>query len=71
MLASTYWPAWKAAVQEGKARGVMCSYNALNGVPTCLDARLNRVLRSSWGFDGYEGLRNARAVATEKPGLTE
>jgi beta-D-xylosidase 4 len=21
MLATTYWPAWKAAVQEGKARG--------------------------------------------------
>eukprot|EP01047_Picozoa_sp_COSAG01_P064859 COSAG01_NODE_8656_length_2706_cov_11.170694_4_plen_84_part_00 len=25
MLTSTYWPAWKAAVQEGKAKGVMCS----------------------------------------------
>ena len=40
MLSSTYWPAWKASVQEGKAKGVMCSYNALNGarpvpVPCC------------------------------------
>jgi beta-D-xylosidase 4 len=26
MLSSTYWPAWKASVQEGKAKGVMCSY---------------------------------------------
>ena len=25
MLSSTYWPAWKASVQQGKAKGVMCS----------------------------------------------
>jgi beta-glucosidase-like glycosyl hydrolase len=28
----------------------MCSYNALNGVPTCADARLNKILRDTWGF---------------------
>ena len=30
-LAGTYWPAFKQSVMEGKAAGVMCSYNALNG----------------------------------------
>ncbi len=30
-----------------------CSYNAVNGVPTCASAFLTSVLRGSWGFDGY------------------
>jgi xylan 1,4-beta-xylosidase len=31
----------------------VCSYNAINGVPTCCDADLNSLLRDTWGFDGY------------------
>ena len=32
----------------------MCSYNAVNGVPTCANAwLLQTVARQSWGFDGY------------------
>ena len=27
--------------------------NAINGVPTCGDARLNKILRETWGYDGY------------------
>eukprot|EP01063_Lacrimia_lanifica_P031067 TRINITY_DN5050_c0_g2_i1.p1 TRINITY_DN5050_c0_g2~~TRINITY_DN5050_c0_g2_i1.p1 ORF type:complete len:538 (+),score=111.20 TRINITY_DN5050_c0_g2_i1:308-1921(+) len=30
----------------------MCSYNAVNGVPVCLDP-LQKAVRDSWGFDGY------------------
>jgi hypothetical protein len=31
----------------------MCSYNAVNGVPTCLDGHAqNTVLRGQFGFDG-------------------
>jgi len=52
-LQDTFWPAWKQSVQEGKALGVMCSYNALNGVPTCADPLLKHVLRDVWGFEGY------------------
>ena len=52
-LADTYWPAFKASVIDGKAKGVMCSYNAVNSVPTCASAFLSSVLRGSWGFDGY------------------
>eukprot|EP00005_Dracoamoeba_jomungandri_P001204 CAMPEP_0174250708 /NCGR_PEP_ID=MMETSP0439-20130205/795_1 /TAXON_ID=0 /ORGANISM="Stereomyxa ramosa, Strain Chinc5" /LENGTH=619 /DNA_ID=CAMNT_0015330847 /DNA_START=27 /DNA_END=1882 /DNA_ORIENTATION=+ len=52
-LHNTYFPAWKASVEIGNAKGVMCSYNALNGVPTCASKFLNQVLRESWGFDGY------------------
>lgn len=52
-LADTYWPAFKAAVTTGGAKGVMCSYNAVNGVPTCASSSLTTVLRGQWGFDGY------------------
>ena len=32
---------------------VMCSYNAVNGVPTCLDGKAqNGLLRGEWKFDG-------------------
>jgi hypothetical protein len=52
-LAGTYWPAFRASVINGGARGIMCSYNAINGVPTCASPLLNKVLREVWGFDGY------------------
>ena len=33
---------------------VLCSYNALNGVPTCADKwLLQTVARDTWKFDGY------------------
>ena len=32
----------------------MCSYNAVNGVPSCANNwLLKTVARESWGFDGY------------------
>jgi hypothetical protein len=34
-LHDTYLPAFRQSVVEGKALGVMCSYNAINGVPSC------------------------------------
>ena len=50
-LSDFYWPPWRATIRAG-ARGVMCSYNAINGVPTCLDP-LQRAARDAWGFRGY------------------
>lgn len=47
-----YWPAFKAPIREGKAKGVMCSYNAVNGIPTCLDP-LMKAARTAWNFTGY------------------
>jgi beta-glucosidase len=50
----TYLPAFRAAVTEGKAGSVMCSYNAINGQPGCANEfLLQRELRVSWGFQGY------------------
>eukprot|EP01006_Ploeotia_vitrea_P031305 TRINITY_DN63623_c0_g1_i1.p1 TRINITY_DN63623_c0_g1~~TRINITY_DN63623_c0_g1_i1.p1 ORF type:complete len:768 (+),score=83.27 TRINITY_DN63623_c0_g1_i1:22-2325(+) len=64
-LASTYMPAFKASVEEGGALGIMCSYNALNGVPNCANDYLNHTLRGSWGFKGYIS-SDSGAVSFEK-----
>jgi beta-glucosidase len=50
----TYLPAFRAAVTEGKAGSVMCSYNSINGQPGCANEfTLEDQLRGNWGFQGY------------------
>jgi beta-glucosidase-like glycosyl hydrolase len=34
-MADSYLPAFKRTVQVGGALGIMCSYNSINGVPSC------------------------------------
>lgn len=52
-LELTYLPAFEACTGAG-ARGVMCSYNRLNGVPACAHRwLLTDVLRQRWRFPGY------------------
>jgi beta-glucosidase-like glycosyl hydrolase len=50
---NTYFVAWRASVTEGNAMGVMCSYNAVNGIPSCANKFLNDTLRGTFGFKGY------------------
>ena len=53
-MEDTYLPAFRAAVTEGKAGSVMCSYNAVNGQPACANEfLLQDQLRGKWGFQGY------------------
>jgi len=53
-LADTYLPAFHAAVTQGGAAALMCSYNAIDGVPSCArkETLVDR-LRGRWGFTGY------------------
>jgi len=53
-LYETYLPAFREAVQEGKAASVMSAYNGVNGEP-CTAGRtlLEEILRNEWGFDGF------------------
>jgi beta-glucosidase-like glycosyl hydrolase len=49
-LADTYLPMYHAGLTTGGASGLMCSYNAENGVPSCANgALLNGVVRQQWG----------------------
>lgn len=52
-LYEIYLPAFKAAVQEGKAWAIMGSYNKYKGQWACQNQYLlNDILRDEWGFDG-------------------
>ncbi|MEY8759059.1 glycoside hydrolase family 3 C-terminal domain-containing protein [Chryseobacterium tongliaoense] len=52
-LYETYLPAFKALVQEGNVREVMCAYNAFDGQPCCAnDFLVTDILRGKWGYDG-------------------
>jgi beta-glucosidase-like glycosyl hydrolase len=53
-LWETYLPVFEQCIGPGAAQSVMCSYNAINGVPTCAsDGLLNEALRTHMGFDGF------------------
>jgi beta-glucosidase-like glycosyl hydrolase len=52
VLADYYLVPFKKAIREAGARGIMCSYNAVMGKPTCLSP-LMRNARKEWGFEGY------------------
>ncbi|HXD01369.1 MAG TPA: glycoside hydrolase family 3 C-terminal domain-containing protein [Verrucomicrobiae bacterium] len=53
-LEEIYFPAFKAAVQDGGVGCVMTSYNLLNGVHCAEnDYLMNQVLRKDWGFNGF------------------
>lgn len=52
-LREIYLPAFKAAVQEGKAWAIMGSYNLYKGQYACHNQYLlNDILKGEWGFDG-------------------
>jgi len=53
-LVNTYLAAFRAAVTDGKADSVMCSYNSVDGLPACASTDLlQKRLREQWGFQGY------------------
>ncbi|KAL1547022.1 putative beta-D-xylosidase 7 [Salvia divinorum] len=53
-MADTYQPPFKSCIEDGKASGLMCAYNLVNGVPNCADYDLlTKTARGEWGFDGY------------------
>ncbi|KAL7151094.1 hypothetical protein ABFS83_04G008000 [Erythranthe nasuta] len=45
---------FRSCVMEGKVASVMCSYNQVNGIPTCADPKLLRgTVRGAWRLNGY------------------
>jgi beta-glucosidase len=49
-----YMPQFQAAVQQGGASSVMCSYSTINGTYACENPYiLNDVLKGQWGFPGF------------------
>eukprot|EP00325_Prymnesiales_sp_UTEX-LB-985_P000241 CAMPEP_0174703322 /NCGR_PEP_ID=MMETSP1094-20130205/7308_1 /TAXON_ID=156173 /ORGANISM="Chrysochromulina brevifilum, Strain UTEX LB 985" /LENGTH=773 /DNA_ID=CAMNT_0015901231 /DNA_START=17 /DNA_END=2338 /DNA_ORIENTATION=+ len=53
-LVDSYLFPFQSCVEKGRVSGLMCSYNAINGVPSCASSwLLEEVARGDWGFDGY------------------
>ncbi|KAH8821295.1 glycoside hydrolase superfamily [Xylogone sp. PMI_703] len=50
-MADYYLRPFKSCVREAKGGSIMCSYNAVNGAPSCANEYLlQRVLREEWNF---------------------
>jgi len=55
-LAEFYTPQFLTAARDAKVNSVMCSYNAVNGVPSCANTFLMQtLLRDTWTFDTTDG----------------
>ncbi|KAE9618827.1 hypothetical protein Lal_00047661 [Lupinus albus] len=53
-IEETFNVPFRMCVKEGKVASVMCSYNQVNGVPTCADPKLLKsTVRGQWGLKGY------------------
>ncbi|XP_076933812.1 beta-xylosidase/alpha-L-arabinofuranosidase 1-like [Bidens hawaiensis] len=53
-LEDTYNPPFKSCVLDGNVASVMCSYNKVNGIPTCADKELlEDTVRGEWKLNGY------------------
>lgn len=52
-LEEMYAPQYEAAVQQGGAGAVMCSYNRINGVYSCQNPTTLGILDKQFGFTGF------------------
>ncbi|KAL4565254.1 hypothetical protein LXL04_029340 [Taraxacum kok-saghyz] len=53
-MEDTFQPPFKSCVMDGNVVSVMCSYNEVNGKPTCADPDLLKgVIRDNWKLNGY------------------
>ena len=53
-LVDSYMAPFQSCVEVGKVSSLMCSYNSVNGYPSCANHwLLQEVARDAWGFDGY------------------
>jgi beta-glucosidase len=71
-LRNLYLPPFKAAIDAGSDT-VMCSFNAISGVPGCADRETETdILKHEWGFDGfiesdYTAVAELRACPPKNP----
>lgn len=53
-MLETFNKPFEMCVKEGDVSSVMCSYNRVNGIPTCADpVLLKDTIRGNWGLHGY------------------
>ncbi len=53
-LREIYLKPFEMGIREGRAEGIMTSYNVMNGLPTSENADLLRgIVRGEWGYQGF------------------
>lgn len=53
-MRETFLRPFEMCVKEGDVTSVMCSYNKVNGIPTCADPKLLKdTVRGEWNLHGY------------------
>lgn len=53
-MVETFLRPFEMCVKDGDVSSVMCSYNRVNGIPTCADPKLlNQTIRGEWNLHGY------------------
>ncbi|XVF38955.1 hypothetical protein REPUB_Repub20aG0147500 [Reevesia pubescens] len=53
-MVETFNRPFEMCVKEGDVSSVMCSFNQVNGIPTCADAYLlKKLVREDWNLHGY------------------
>ncbi|KAJ7968895.1 Beta-D-xylosidase [Quillaja saponaria] len=53
-MVETFLRPFEMCVKDGDVSSVMCSYNRVNGIPTCADPRLlKETIRGDWDLHGY------------------
>ena len=53
-MAESYLPAFETCIRDAKVASIMCSYNSVNGIPSCAnDLLLKEIARGDWGLDGF------------------
>ncbi|MCD8347268.1 MAG: glycoside hydrolase family 3 C-terminal domain-containing protein [Lachnospiraceae bacterium] len=48
-----YYEPFRRVIEEAGATSLMTSYNAVNGVTSILDHRVNELIREKWGLSGH------------------
>ncbi|XP_043687886.1 probable beta-D-xylosidase 2 [Telopea speciosissima] len=53
-IVETFNRPFEMCIRDGDVSSIMCSYNSVNGIPTCADPKLlKETIRDEWGLHGY------------------
>ena len=53
-MIETFVRPFEMCVKDGDVNSIMCSYNRINGIPTCANpVLLKETIRQNWNFNGY------------------
>ena len=53
-MSETFLKPFEMCIKDGDVSSIMCSYNKVNGIPTCADPKLlKETIRGDWDLHGY------------------